>query len=80
MVNAPVIPSLIYHCLAEFSRRTSKPQPKKQKVAKKKKGEDQDPYDFDSGDETQESGGKTALTQGGIYFQENILYSVCDME
>lgn len=50
---------IIFRFLAEFSCRASKPQTKKQRVAKKKKGDDsQDPYDFDSDEETQESGGK----------------------
>ena len=43
-----------------FFRKTSKPQAKKQKVAKKK-GEGYDPYDFDSDDGEQESGGKSLL-------------------
>lgn len=42
-----------------FSSKTSKSQAKRQKVAKKARGEeDADPYDFESDEEQQDTGGK----------------------
>jgi len=54
-------------CSFQFSAlifsKTSKSQAKKQKVAKKQKGEEgADPYDFESDEEEQDTGGELKAT------------------